>query len=141
MLPEQQATNLSNAESRRLKRRQDKTHTHVVNIHDGRLMPNVQMLRDHKDYRIYTGPIDASAEDRLRWVAGELKKLPMKVLNSLENAPTFDVGTATRDDLIVFAMEEYGQVLKETTPLSTMRKQVLKFAENAAAAEAADALA
>ena len=141
MLSEQQATNLSNAESRRLKRRQDKVHTHVVNVHDGRLMPNVQMLRDHKDYRVYTGPMDASSEDRLRWVAGELKRLPAKVLNSLENAPVFDVGTATRDDLIVFAMEEYGQQIKPETPLSTMRKMVLKFAENAAAAQTAEELA
>jgi hypothetical protein len=133
MLSDQQAQTLSNAEQRRLKRRQDRQHPHVVNINDGRLMPNVEMLRNHKDYRVYSGPEGLSAEDRLRWVAGETKKLPTKVLNSLKEAPVFDVGTATRDDLIVFAMEEYGQVLKPETPLFMMRKLVLKFAENAAA--------
>jgi hypothetical protein len=133
MLTDQQDQNLSNASLRSAKRRQDKENPMVVNINDGRLMPNVKMLREHPDYRIYRGPDTKDAKVRLQWLNGELKRTPIKVTNTKADA-VFDVGTATRDDIIVFMMEEYGITVKPETPMSTMRQMVVRAADKAAAA-------
>jgi hypothetical protein len=137
MLTDQQDQNLSNASRRTSKRRQDRENPHVVNVKDGRLMPNVKMLREHPDYRIYRGPDTDDAKVRLQWLDGALKRVPMKVTNTKADA-VFDVGTATRDDIIVFMMEEYGIVVKPETPMSTMRQMVVRAADKAAAAQAAE---
>ena len=131
MLTDQQEKTLSNAQQRSAKRRQDKQFPHVVNVNDGRLMPNVLALRNHKDYRVYQGPKDASTDDRLRWLQG-VSKTP-KVTNSQAEADDFDVGKATKDDLIVFAMEQYGAPIDPAMDIRTMRKKIVEMAEKAAA--------
>jgi len=136
MITEQQERNLSNA-SANVKHKQDKVNPHVINIHDGRLMPNTPRLRVHKDYRIYTGPKgpDIGAPERLRWLAGALRQLPMKVVNSKAEADTFDVGTATKDELVVFAQDEFGHVLDASKDVRTLRKEVMALATSVAESE------
>lgn len=134
MITDQQEKNLSNAQQRSAKKKQDKAYPHVVNINDGRLMPSVPALRNHKDYRLYTGPADASTAERLKWVEGTLKKGMPKVINSMAEADEFDVGKASKDDLIVFAMEQFGHALDPSVDIRTMRKKIVEMAEKAAAA-------
>ncbi len=136
MFTQQEETQLSNAQQRALKRRQDKQFPHVIHVEDGRLMPNVPGLAAHKSYRVYRGPKGADTETRLRWLAGDMKRAPMKVVNSEADADNFDVGTATKDDLIVFAMEQYGHIMDPKIDIRTMRKTIVEMAEKKAAAEA-----
>ena len=131
MLTEQQEITLSNAQQRAAKKRQDKQFPNVININDGRLMPSVPALRNHKDYRLYQGPKDADLTDRMRWLQG-ISKVP-KVVNSQAEADEFDVGKATKDDLIVFAMEQFGAAIDPLTDIRTMRKKIVDMAEKAAA--------
>ncbi len=133
MLTDQQDQNLTNAQKRSLKRRQDKDHPMVVNINDGRRMPNVPMLREHRDYRVYMGPPNASDADALKWVRGDLKRgTPQVTYTSPTDA--FDVGKATKDDLIVFAMEEFALALEPTMHIATMRSKVLEASNKVAEA-------
>lgn len=127
MLTDQQEQNLASASKRSKKRLQDKTHPQVVNIHDGRRMPNVLMLREHKDYRIYLGPEGVTDAEALQWVKGELKRKVPKVTYT-SPLDSFDVGKATKDDLIVFAMEELGIALDPTMHIATMRSKVMEAA-------------
>ena len=135
MISDNQESNLSNAYSRSSKKRQDRENPMVINIHDGRLMPNTPRLRIHKDYRVYTGPIDASEPDRMKWVAGALKQRAAVVTNSRADEDIFDLGAASKDDILVFANENYGKVLDPQTDIRTLRKIVMQLAEQAAAAE------
>ncbi len=59
-------------------------------------------------------------------------RMPRKVVNTAPADEAFDIGTATADDLVLFALEEFGQVLDPTLPLKKLRTRV---AELAAAAE------
>lgn len=135
MISEQQETNLANAYTRSSKKRQDRENPMVININDGRLMPNTPKLRIHKDYRVYTGDLTASEPERMRWLAGALRQRAPAVTNSREAEDVFDLGAATKDDILVFANENYGKVLDPQTDIRTLRKIVMQLAEQAAAAE------
>ena len=128
MITDQQEANLANA-NQRAKKKQDKANPMVININDGRLMPNTPRLRVHKDYRVYGGRIDAPLPERMKWLAGALKQLPTKVVNSKEAEDSFDVGTASVDDLVIFAMEQWGVVLDPAKPAKALRKEVMGLAE------------
>jgi hypothetical protein len=136
MITAAQEERLSEANSRTGKKKQDRDNPMVINIEDGRLMPNTPRLRAHKQYRVYSGPLDASVPQRMKWLEGALKQLPRRVVNSAPEE-VFDIGTATADDLVVFAMENYGATLDPAHPLKKLRTEVAKLA---AAAESDDAL-
>ena len=135
MISEQQEANLAAANARS-KKKQDKANPMVININNGRLMPNTPRLRAHKDYRVYSGKLDASVPERMKWLAGALKQLPTKVVNSKEAEDTFDVGTASVDDLVIFAMEQWAVTLDPSKPIKKLRAEVVALAEKAAQAEA-----
>lgn len=128
MITEQQEQNLADSLARS-KKKQDRTNPMVINIDDLRLMPNTPRLRVHAKYRVYSGPIDASKADRQRWLDGALRHLPRKVINSAADEPPFDIGTASKDDLVTFAMENFGTQLEFNKPLKALREEVLKLAE------------
>jgi hypothetical protein len=139
MITAEQERNLSEANAR-AKKKQDRTNPMVVNIEDGRLMPNTPRLRVHPQYRVYGGPRDADAAGRLRWLDGQSRAgKTTKVVNSKEAEDTFDVGTATADDLMIFALENYGLALDPSKPLKVLRKELLAAAEKAEKAETAGA--
>lgn len=118
----QQEKTLSEA-NQRYKKKQDKVNPHVININDGRLMPNVSTLREHVNYRVYTGPKDATTEERMKWLQGALKQMPDRHVTGV--VEDFDVSTADKDALITFAMEEWGLMLSPELGLSVLRRQVL----------------
>lgn len=130
MITADQERNLADANAR-AKKKQDKTNPMVVNIEDGRLMPNTPRLRAHPQYRVYAGPKDADAAGRLRWLDGQSRAGKTKIVNSMAESDTFDVGTASVDDLIVFAMDNYGLALDPDKPMKTLRKQVMEAAAKA----------
>lgn len=136
MITAAQESNLSNAAQRSAKRLQDKVNPFVININDFRLMPNVQALRAHKDYRVYSGPADASLPERERWLAGALKQMPARIINSAAD-DVFDIGRASKEDLVLFANEQWGLVLSLDDPLNVLRKKVGEAAKKAEEAELA----
>jgi len=133
MINAQAAAALEDAAGRSSKRKQDKTNPMVIHIENGRLMPNTPNLRKHPMYRVYGGALDAPLAERMKWLAG-MMRMPRKVINTAP-AEVFDIGTATAEDLVVFAMEEYGQVLDAKLPIKKLRTRV---AELAAAAESTE---
>jgi len=130
MINAQAASNLEDAAGRSSKRRQDKTNPFVIHIENGRLMPNTPRLRTHAMYRVYGGALDAPLPERMAWLKG-MQRMPRKVVNTAPQ-DVFDIGTATADDLVMFALEEYGATLDLALSLKKLRTKV---AELAAAAE------
>ena len=127
MISEAQDQRLANNIARSAKYKQDKTHPMVINIHDGRLLPNNKLLREHKDYRVYTGDIKADLPARMKWLKG-FANTP-KVINSAEAADNFDVGKATKEDLIGFALDTFGAALDPDKHIATLRKEVMALYE------------
>ena len=135
MINEAQDTALSN----RMKQRQDAKIPFLINIEDGRLVPNVAGTRELPNYRPYHGPAKAPLEARLMYLRTEGRMgsayRPLTD-SSVEQAPPvepFDIATASRDDLINFAFTEYGKSLDPTAHLATIKKQVREFARIAGA--------
>lgn len=141
MISAQQEAAMQMANDRSSKKRQDKTNPFVINIDNGRLLPNTPRLRAHKDYRVYTGPTgpDVTEAQRMQWLAGAKRYSPRIVDSSVgaeaaaESEP-FDIGTATAADLVMFAFENYGKVLDEKSPLPVLRDVIKKAADAEAAA-------
>ncbi len=136
MISAQQEANLAEANAR-AKKKQDRVNPHVVNIEDGRLMPNTPRLRIHPQYRVYTGPKDADAAGRLQWLEGQTRHGAPRIVNSKEAEDQFDVGTATADEIVMFANEHFGAVLDPKSPMKTLRSQLVLLAEKAEAQERA----
>jgi len=127
--------------SNRMKQKQDTKVPFLINIKDGRLVPNVAGTRELADYRPYQGPAKAPLEARLQYLRSEGRLgsayRPL-VDSSVEQssappAPPFDIATATKDELISFAAMEYGKMLDTTAHLATLKKQVREFARQAGA--------
>lgn len=134
---------------RAARNKQDKKHPHLINVKDGRLLPNVPALAGyreavvngvlvpgkamHRNYRVYTGDPKASAEERLKWLetSGSVKAGPRPV--TLANVEPFDVGTATRDELLAFASSEYQEDLSQVGGLKALRTRVIELATRAGA--------
>jgi hypothetical protein len=136
MITEQQEQNLIDAQGR-TKRRQDRTNPMVININDGRLMPNTPRLRVHPNYRVYTGDLKASLPDRMSWVAGVKKIKVQRVVDSTADEAPFDIGKADKDEMLVFAMENYGEALDPSLPLAVLRKKVAALASKTEEADLA----
>lgn len=124
---------LQTANDRSSKKRQDRVNPMVIHIENARLMPNTPRLRVHKDYRVYTGDPTDDLETRKRWLKGVDRRTP-KVIDSTPDAAPFDVGTATADDLVMFAFENYGKVLDSALPPKKLREAVKALADAEASA-------
>lgn len=133
MINAQQEAALQHANDRSSRKKQDKTNPMVIHIENARLMPNTPRLRVHKDYRVYTGNPTDDLETRKRWLKGVDRRTP-KVIDSTPDAAPFDVGTATADDLVMFAFENYGKVLDSALPPKKLREAVKALADAEAAA-------
>ncbi|MBS0367668.1 MAG: hypothetical protein JSS57_00560 [Proteobacteria bacterium] len=132
-------------EANRARNAQDKRHPMLININDGRLIPNVPKLRTHKDYRVYMGDPKAPLEDRLRVLQTQgmlhgaavvdtgnpSQYLQMGNAEPLAGGEAFDISKATREQLKAFAVENYGVSLDEKgdTHLMTLRAQVRDLAK------------
>lgn len=112
---------------------QDKKHPFVINIKDGRLLPNVPSLRAHPSYRVYTGDPAASPRDRLRFlsVAGHRPAVVDSDEGEQAPPPPFDIAKAGREELVEFAASQYGTALDPSAHLNALRAQVRALAKDA----------
>lgn len=109
-------------------RRQDKQNPLLISMTDFLLFPNVPNLRKNPDMILFRGNKDASLAERKRYVES-MKTGRSGVRAVVDSSEPFDVAKATAQDLVDFALIEYGEELKPTTPLAVLRKQVIKLAE------------
>lgn len=133
----------------------------LINIKDGRLLPNVPQLAGkpaeiapsgqvipgrppHPNYRPYTGSLKASEEERMKWLQSAGLMISTVVVDTddapaprrgviLADVEPFDIGTATVAELIAFAKEEYSVELNATGGLRGLRTQVGELAKKAGA--------
>lgn len=119
--------------ARNARNQQDKKHPFVINIKDGRLLPNVPTLRAHPDYRVYTGDPKAAVEDRLRFlsVAGHRPRVVDSEEGEQAPPPPFDIAKASREELVAFAASQYDATLDPGAHLNALRAQVRALAKDA----------
>ena len=131
-------------EANRSRNAQDKKHPMLINIKDGRMLPNVPKLRTHKDYRVYMGDPKAPLDERLRVLQTQGMLQGAAVVDTQNNAEhlkmgsvdgadgePFDIAKATREQLKAFAAGNYGVELDKdgSTHLMTLRAQVRDLAK------------
>lgn len=128
-LSESQQDALSTA--RAAKSKQDPKMPFLIHRVDGRLMPNTPLLRKHKDYMPFTGSVRASIEERKLFLSTGSTRA--RVVNSApedsESEP-FDIGRATKEELVAFAFTEFGAALDPTIDIRTLRKQIQTLAKS-----------
>lgn len=136
--------------ARAARNKQDPKHPFLINVKDGRLVPNVPALRGrpaevvdgrtvpakagHPDLRVYTGSVKASAEERLKWLetSGSGVATTRRAVVLSEEEP-FDLNTATLDEMIAFAKAEYDAVFDKSMGMKAVRQAVGKLAAEAGA--------
>jgi len=107
---------------------QDKKIPFLIHIDDGRLVPNMPLLRVHPKYRPYHGVLSASHADRLTYLKSEYRGSDRPVVDSALIKP-FDIATATKEEMIAFAASEYGTAIDPNTHGNAVRVQLRKLAQ------------
>ncbi len=110
----------------RAKHRQDKKTPFLIRD-DGMLYPNTPLMRRNQRFRPYYGDVKASLADRMRFLAGLAARREV-VYNPEPEAP-FDIGTASVDDLLNFAVEQFGRVLDPSKPVKKLREEVFALSQ------------
>lgn len=124
-----------------MKFKQDSKVPMLINIKDGRLIANSLNVRANPDYRPYTGSLKASREERMAFIASSIGGARTRLINSApDEEPTFDLGKATKAEIIAFAMDEFALVLDEKVDIRTLRNQVMAASEKASAVGVPDPL-
>jgi hypothetical protein len=126
MINDAQEAALSNA----TRPRQDQKIPFLIHVDDGRLVPNMPLLRTHPKYRPYHGTLTATQAERMTYLKTEFKAIPRTVIDS-STAKPFDIASASREELMAFALAEYGTSLAPTLNAMSMRVQIRKLAEDA----------
>ena len=103
--------------------RQDK-HTPLLIRDDGMLYPNTKLVAKNPRFRPYHGNPHATLEERMRYLQGLGPRTKV-----VFEQPVFDIGKADKDQLVAFAMDEYGAVLDPSKPINKLRQEVAKLAE------------
>lgn len=125
MITEEQEAAVSDARARA---RQDKRIPFLIHMDDARLIPNVEKLRKHPKYRIYTGPVGAGEAERKAWLNSMSGNGAMHRAVVTESKP-FDISKATVDELVAFASDQYGVLLDPKEHHNKLRSQLRKLAE------------
>lgn len=125
MITESQEQQMSEA---RGKARQDKRTPLLINRENFRLMPNTPLIRKLADYMPYDGKATDDLSTRRAYVEGRANTRP-RVINSAAEADMFDIGKCTKDELITFAMGEYGVMLDAAKDIRTLRKEFMAQVE------------
>jgi hypothetical protein len=119
----------------RVARSQDKRVPFLINIEDGRLMPNVPTLSTHRNYRPYLGDLKASKDERMLYLrTGAHAPSPNVIGSANGGGPVLDLGKASKEELVQYAHDEHNTQLSVDTDIRTLRKQVLQLVEAATAA-------
>lgn len=135
----------------RKKYAQDKQVPFLIHITDGRLVPNTLATRGDPhaagglattrdaNYVPYHGDPKASTNERLKWLRTANVGPRSRVMNSAsddEVAPV-DIGKLTKDQLVSYALAEFGLRLKADADIRTMRKAIMAAAGAPVAADEA----
>ena len=95
---------------------------------DGVLFPNVPLIAKKPNFRPYRGDIKAPLDERMKFLRGVSGR---RVINTEvvadEEAP-FDIAKASKDDLIKFAVDEFGENIDPADHLNKIRSVVAKLA-------------
>lgn len=127
-ITEQQEARLADARTRA---RQDPKDPLLINLEDGRLMPNVPRIRAKPNYVIYSGSPKDNLETRMLWLQS-MGRRPgaRRVVNTvLDSDEAFDVGKATKEQLRDFAMQEYMVELNMGKDIKELRREVVSLAK------------
>lgn len=120
---EQNEQVLANA---RGQRRQDKRVPLLIRD-DGMLYPNVPLVAKKNNFRPYHGDPKASLEERMAYLQGFGQQRRKVVFEQPEEA--FELGKATADEIVAFAMQEYGAALDPSTPIDTLRAECYRLSQ------------
>jgi hypothetical protein len=120
---EQNEQVLANA---RGQRRQDKRVPLLIRD-DGMLYPNVPLVAKKNNFRPYHGDPKASLEERMRYLQGFGQQRRKVVFEQPDEA--FELGKATADEIVAFAMQEYGAALDPSTPIDTLRAECYRLSQ------------
>lgn len=120
------------ASAKRTSHAQDKRTPFVINIVDGRLIPNTRLTRRNPNYRLYRGDVNAPLDERMRYLASA--GLTQEIGPAVDE-PAFDIGKAGKEELIAFAAAEYGVALDAGMHLATLRSKVSQMAKAAQGSE------
>lgn len=112
----------------RSRTRQNKAVPWLIRDPDGSIWPNTPLLAKKQNMRPYHGAIDASAEERQRYLQGLQTRRRVVVSESANELPPFDLATCSKDDLIAFAEEEFGYTLDPEGNLHSLRAEFAKVA-------------
>lgn len=112
------------------KARQDKRVPLLINRENLRLMPNTPLIRARPQYMPYDGKATDDEATRRAFVEGSGTRRP-RVVNSAADVDAFDIGKCTKDELVTFAMGEYGYVLDAAKDIRTLRKEFMAYVEAA----------
>jgi len=110
-------------------KRQDTSSPLLINTKDGRLMPNVPNIRLLQEYRPYHGDPKADITTRMAYLRSGGHGRTVTAA-SVDDHP-FDVSKATKDELVAFAMNEFGAALDPTADIRSLRKRVAELADAA----------
>lgn len=124
---EQHETLAANTRQKSKKYSQDKTHPMCINVNDGRLLPNVPNIRKNPDYRVFTGDVNSSVEERMQYLRTGLGPKRTKVVTQAPKEEVFVLSTASKDDIIAFADMEYGYTLNPNEPVEVLREKFAKY--------------
>ena len=111
---------------------QDKKNPYLIHRDTGRLLPNVEHLRKHPKMLVYKGSPTASHDERMRYVrTGSFRQGVDTTAPEAElDLPPFDLGTATKEQMIAFAKEEFNLDLNPNAPPHIMRAQIKRAADD-----------
>lgn len=109
----------------RMRNRQSKNPPFLIRD-DGMLYPNVPLVAKKNNFRPYHGDPKASLDERMRYLSGQASR--RKVTYTPVDEP-FELGKATADEVVAFAMEEFGAVLDVGTPIDKLRKQCYELSQ------------
>ena len=117
-----------NVAAHRGKSRQNKAIPWLIRD-DGMLVPNVPLIAKRPNFRPYRGDLNASLEDRLRYLQnlGGKRRVINSAAQADEDAP-FDIAKATKAQLIEFAQDQYGEIVDPTLHLNKIRSIVANLA-------------
>jgi len=110
----------------RSRTRQDKRTPFLINQDDGRLYPNTALVAKNPKYRPYHGDVRASEAERMAYLAGRETSTRRKVV--LDPEP-FNLSRATADEIVSFAMEEYGAALDADQDINDLRAECFKLSQ------------
>jgi hypothetical protein len=111
--------------------KQDTKIPFLINIDDARLVPNVPKLRTHPKYRPYHGVLAASHADRLTYLKTEFRSGGERLVIDSTKVKAFDIATATKEELITYAFNEFGVTIDPSTHGNAVRVQLRKLAQDA----------